>query len=518
MSRDSRPCAISCFLLLASSVAMAESTVPDGERSKLIDIIGYDCSPTAQIKSSVSGYNPSGMYYARDYSISSFQLRGEYLHRDEAMTVQTGRGHLLGNVEATSYMRLGQNIVVWGKATFTTGSRRDIRWNNSGDYELVGPYVLGDSVGGDLATRSYSFMGGYAGEHKGWTWGAQAAYRATIDYRNRDPRDKIVISDLGIKAGASRRVSSGYTIGLGGALRVYNQESDITFYNPNNEIRTYALTGLGTFYSRFSGNSGYSTAYTGLGYSSNLSLLSTSSTGLFLTGDFTYLPIRQILRDYNNLELTRAQNHYMTLHGGYVMQAGKVALAPSLHALFHRQVGFENLYGTSVGNNYVRIGTRRTYYRDRIGVRLELPVTVSLNHTMLLDVRPAVAAGYDHEDYRQPSRVLESSALTPALAVRYSWRASHSLNLSLEAIGNHTSASAHRMRLTALDTSSEIGRMVVHNFTMHTADATTYGGSIGAEWAFRQSMCLCINAMSHVTSWQHHGKAMSAELSVGIKF
>lgn len=504
---------VAISLSMLTGIAAMQATEP-----QLLDYIRSEGSAARMLRTETTADSPAAMFYAHQYSLSGLQLTGSYLHREQAFEVQTGRGHMLGNVEASSYMRLGRNTTVWGEATFSTGQHRDILWNNAGDYRLVGPYVLGDSIGGNLSTRSYSFMGGYSGERDGWTWGAQAAYLASISYRNRDPRDKIIISDLGIKIGASRKISSSYILAIGGTLRVYNQESDITFYNPNNDIRTYAITGLGTYYARFSGNSGNSTAYSGLGYGGNISWLPTSLSGAYITADFNYLPMRQILREYNNLELTRAGNYSLTVKGGYNFRTGCVNWSPCIHARFHRQLGFENLYGTSVGNNYIRIGRRRNYYRDRIDSHLQISADIKVSGQTNIVVEPALYFAYDHEDYRKPHRYLESSTVTPSLNLRCDWRSSDRLRLYAEATGAVNLSSAHRANLGNLNLDSGIGNAVVHNFAMRTSDATTAGGRLGADWLIQNSMCLCISALTYTTIYEKHGNAVAAEVAVGIKF
>ncbi|MFR0835461.1 MAG: DUF6850 family outer membrane beta-barrel protein [Barnesiella sp.] len=47
----------------------------------------------------------------------------------------------------------------------------------------------GDTIGGDLQTEQYRFSGGYSGKED-YSHGATGAYRAKIEYRDRDPRPK----------------------------------------------------------------------------------------------------------------------------------------------------------------------------------------------------------------------------------------------------------------------------------------------------------------------------------------
>lgn len=194
--------------------------------------------------------NPSAMFYRDSVSLSTLSFSADRTEEEKPVMEQLGDGHLLFGLSAASYSRLGQSSVVWGDAAFTTGSYRDVRWSDCIDYRRIAPYVLGDEAGGNLSTRCYSFSGGYAKNIGRWSAGVEAGYRAEIAYRNRDPRVKTVVSDLDISLGASYEVNSGHVIGLDADLNVYNQNCDLDFYSPVNEINTYTLTGLGTYYRR----------------------------------------------------------------------------------------------------------------------------------------------------------------------------------------------------------------------------------------------------------------------------
>ncbi|MBD5225958.1 MAG: hypothetical protein HDS68_08395 [Bacteroidales bacterium] len=464
------------------------------------------------------GGNPSAMFYARTYSISDFSIRGEFLNRDEAYMVQTGTGHSYGNIEANSYMRLTSNTVVWGTAQFESGTVRDIRWNNSTDFDLVGPYVLADSVGGDMTSRKYSFSGGYAGESNGWTWGAYISYLASIDYRNRDPRDKIVVSDLAVKVGGTRRLFATYALGIGADLRVYNQESDITFYNPNNEIRTYALLGLGYYNPRFSGNTNNSTAYSAFGIGAELNLFDTSRRGGYICMTFHYLPVKQILRNFNNLELTRSGNYFAGVSMGYKIGINDITCTPQIIIKTRRQLGYENLYGSAVGNHYPQIGRRRNYYHDRASAIFDIPLSLPIKKRGRLEFVPGISMSYDRENYRKPYRNTCVTLCSPQLSTAAEWRSSTSLLLSIRLFGRHDFVTNKTASLQGLSEKYLIGTSVLHNFTMLSSAATQYGGRLEADLVITPTIALYLGADCNNTYYPGHGNAIALGLSAGLKF
>lgn len=509
--------ALTASLLILAALPATAAPADSVDTGALLRRIDAATTPLARHEQQAFTPNPASMFYLMPFSLSDFRIKGASSASDEAYVVQEGKGALAGTVDASSYLRLDRRTTVWGAASFTTGKRRSILWNNSSDYRLVAPYILGDSVGGDLSSRTYSFSGGYAGKSRRWTWGAEASYRAAIDYRNRDPRDKITVSDLAVKGGATL-LTGRYIIGLGGHLRVYNQESDVDFYNPNNDIRTYLLTGLGNYYARFSGNSSGNTAYKGLGYGATAQLLPASGTGFSLSATFGKLRMTQVLRDYNNLDLTRADTYTLSLRTSYTLRIGKVSTGILLSADAMRRPGYENIFGTSVGSNYTRIGTRRNYLHDMAETTLAIPVSFDPSERVTLHIVPAVSGTYSHEEYRRPLRTLEAHSFTPSLDVRAVWRSSRRMSWGIEAGAARRLSDADRRNLPGLSTESSLGKTVRHNFDMLTSDLTAARASLSATWLMQPSMALKVSAEGSITTFQGHGDGRQGAVTAAIIF
>ncbi|MDE6395631.1 MAG: hypothetical protein K2K77_09830, partial [Duncaniella sp.] len=259
--------------------------------------------PLWQIRDAVCASGPATMERFDSLSLSTIGLTVRYDRQSEAVMQQLGRGGHDFTVGACSYTRLSPSSCVWGSAGFRTGVTRDVRWTDCIDYLRVAPYVLGDAVGGDMSSREYTFSGGYAKEFGRWSVGAEAAYRAEIAYRDRDPRIKTVVSDLTVGLGTSYAVSRRYVLGLDAAIDIYRQNCDLDFYNPVNDINTYPLTGLGTYYKRFTGNTNKNSGYQSDGYSAGLQLVSADGYGINSSVDISHSRMEQRLRNYNNLTL-----------------------------------------------------------------------------------------------------------------------------------------------------------------------------------------------------------------------
>ena len=151
------------------------------------------------------------------------------------------------------------------------GVKRNVVWNETSDYDWVYPYVLGDSVGGDLRCEEYYFAGGYAREYGRVTWGGTLDYRAAVEFRNIDPRPKNVVGELNASLGISLRTKTHYGIGMSAFATKYKQSNEIKFYSELGQSKVYHFTGMGMDYARFSGNNN-SAYYKGKSFGGNIGI------------------------------------------------------------------------------------------------------------------------------------------------------------------------------------------------------------------------------------------------------
>ena len=505
-------------LPLIVSALLPLSATASGSDGPIIDRIDDSTSPATQLGSYTFDANPAAEAYRHPYTLSSINISADYLRQSKPATVQEGDGHMTGAFTAGSYMRLRRNTVVWGAAEFQTGQFRNIRWNNSSDYSRISPYVIGDSVGGDVQSRRYSFNGGYAGTAGRWSWGAKASYRASIDYRNRDPRVKIIVSDLNIDLGGTYKISNLYAIGLSGGVNIYVQESDLKFYNPINTIQTYAMTGIGTTYTRFSGNSTESTAYSGIGYRAAMQLFSIKDTGLKLTVDYNYARIDQILRDFNNLTLCYTDNHRLSGQASYVARlSGSMTIGARLNAMWQRRLGTENLFGTAVNNTYERISSRTYYYNDIVASALEFPIQLHLSRWQII-ATPKFGFDYNRESYHRPYRDLECHGYNYGMELEGRWKTQRML-IRAGASCTYSNRTRDKQILTALNRNSSIGAMVVNNYTMLSADRLNIDAMISADYVLDGSIAMFTDVRYNFTDFADAcGTAARLVASIGVRF
>lgn len=378
--------------------------------SFLIDI-QHRQLPLACERRSLYLANPGSMWHLDSLSLADFSASFDHLDNKVPEIEQDGTGHTAFVVEAKAYKRLSAKSVAWGSAQFATATRRSIRWADCIDYDYVAPYVLGDPVGGDLQTNRYQFRGGYATQTSVCTLGAQVDYRAEIAYRNVDPRIKAIVSDLKAKVGATRAFGKHWLAGMSAAINRYDQNCDIDFYNPLNDINTFPLTGLGSWYQRFTGNANKGSSHEAIGWSIGAQAIKLRGGGINLT--YQKYRMHQRLQNFNNLMLAYADNDILTVNACYALRpAGSIAFMPTLtYALRHRQ-GTENLFGQAVGSSYDKIGSRHNYSQCRacVDARCHLQVNAGGGY---MTITPGFVYLSDHESLVE-SNIKKNSHTTEA--------------------------------------------------------------------------------------------------------
>lgn len=504
-----------CVVSASSEVVTAQSMISPELMRRL-------SLPANHELMSITSSSPATMNLLDPASFSSISVGYEYDHQQQALMQQLGDGSQVVSIEAQSYSHLSDVTTVWGAARFSTGSMRNVRWSNCIDYERVAPYVLGDGTGGDLNAHTYTFSGGYNRRFNRWTLGVDAAYRAEIAYRNRDPRVKTVVSDLDIDLGGSYRLSDSYAAGLSAGINVYNQNSDLEFYNPVNDINTYPLTGLGTYYKRFTGNTTKASGHQSLGFTAGAQLIPVSGEGFAADILFDHYRMNERLRNYNNLTLAYTDNNFLTANLLYTSElSSQLKIAPSLSFTSRSRKGTENLFGTSSAMSYDVIGTRSNYRHSFLSGEAQLPVELHLA-AGYFTVTPAATFDHISEKITDIDRRISVSHLTPELTLDYSAITSKKLIWKAALSAAYSISSAPDKDNTILSQASviepqQLGQSVVDNFEMLRADRLGLGANINVSKQIRR-IIYGVTLTYNYIHYTDHGSCNSLAVTLSATF
>ncbi len=308
---------------------------------------------------SLSFANPAVNQWRMDCGIT--EVGGTYnalTHKDNPDPREGDGAHEL-SFEASTYTKY-RTSTLWGTASYVNGRTRNVVWNETSDSRLLYPYLMADSVGGDLSREQYSFSGGYADHRRRWAWGAEMSYVAGLHYRSIDPRPKNVTGCLDIAAGAMLRFAGNYYAGIAINARKYKQTNDIEFKSEMGVDKIFHLTGLANHYNRFAGT-GLSAYYDGYRYGADLNIYPSDSRGFFAACRLSRFTFKNILSDLNKLPLASVWHNELQAQGGWMSGEGRMEGGASGAVCVYRRHGTENVFGDAASGIYPVIGSNEMY-------------------------------------------------------------------------------------------------------------------------------------------------------------
>ena len=241
-------------------------------------------------------YNPASMSDYSDFSMSEFSVN---YHSDKQKTYlrQLGSGDNGISLKTNSYKRLKSSSVVWGDASYSNLTRKNLRYNENLDFDRIAPYVTLDSVGGDIKLENYHFSGGFAKEINRFSFGLYASYDAQMAYRSRDPRLRDTTSDLLLSAGINYKVYRDYQVGIFGEFNKYTQNSAVNFVNEVSYPIVYQSIGFG--YTNYFFNNSFKNQYEEFGYKMGGQISSKNGKDFYIIGT---------LSNSNNIKSIQSKN------------------------------------------------------------------------------------------------------------------------------------------------------------------------------------------------------------------
>ena len=290
-------------------------------------------------------------------SLSSGSISYDNLHSNKPFLYQKGAGHKMEEVAVQSYLLLPSSLCLWGNAGYKRGKIEHISFNSAADFDILYPYVLGDTLNTSPTIEQYSFSGGVAKTLKRWTIGALIDFRAMQQF-SKDPRTHSIATDLVLKVGAKYAFTA-YDLGLDMGGIFYKQTNDVAFFREEGTSKEYLYTGLGTNYTRFSGNN-LSAYYKATGLLFDLHFTPRTKQGTFISAGYQFVPYNQILPKLNALPLTTLYNTTWKARFGWKseQQLGWSVYASVLH---NRRLGNENIVGNPAGGEYRKLISMSMY-------------------------------------------------------------------------------------------------------------------------------------------------------------
>lgn len=463
--------------------------------------------------------NPALYNYYSSQSVTDLNLGGRYTDRGNASLVQNGNKDLLWNARVNSFIRLNEKESVFGSASYENKHTKDIRWNENDDFDLLYPYVTGDSIGGFMQKETYRFEGGYARETGEWSLGGKIGYRAVSSYRDQDPRPRNIVSDLNISAGAARHIGS-YRLGIRVDFQTYKQSSKISFLADKGSTPVYQMLGFGMHYVRFAGSQ-TSSQYKITRWGGSIDLLPEDGrNGWSATLSANSLRLVKELTSLYYLPLVKAQEYNLAAETAYqtTYDGGKKA-GIRLTADYTSRKGTENLFGDATGNSYPVIGKTPGFKLQQAKVLLsafmERPTDAS--HTWGWSLQPETGFYNINANYETAKRSFRTTTWQANLQGQLQ-RAFKRTFWTVSVTGGYAANLSNRAELTGMDTKASSSQAVMHNIAYLSDNYWNAGASLRADYPLNKAYDLYLQAGWQTQQYKACGNTQQGTVSIGFIF
>lgn len=444
-------------------------------------------------------------------SLSQLTLSFDDMSQTEAFRQELGDGLRQGMAGVNTFKRLSDNTSVWGTASYMYRQRSNVRWNSTTDFDILRPYVLADTLGGDTQGERYLFSGGYASRLGDLSLGAEMAFRAEQEYRDTDPRMRGVVTDLTLRGGAAY-LTHGMWIGASLSANVYKQTNSVDFYNENGVIPEYQMTGLGTEYTRFSGDK-RSLYHDGGGAALTLDLTPEDDKGLYAHITLDEHRYERKLADYNAMPLTKIYNEHAGVTVGWRKDEER-RLDACVGADYTRRSGDENVGGESYAGSYPIIATLTMYKESDVDVYAR----AAYGHggwTMTLK------AGYvnNEETYSYPNRNMSTGHVYGTFDTQYMTSMRGGTKLTFDAGLSHSHCLKNSITMPYANMEKAFVSMIKDTFRFAKAHYTTVGLAARADFPLTgKTYGVFAAARAGITMCSENESQTDLSLSAGMTF
>lgn len=407
---------------------------------------------------------------------------------------EDGSSNNLYRLSAETLIKGNNDILFFGDASYCQGNRTNVKWNEVADAQLLSPYLVADSIGGNIQHQNYSFSGGYAISKPNWNWGMSASCKAGLECRQSDPRPKNRTLNTKIDFGLSRKLFNSYF-----AVKLhfgkYDQRSSIDCYGALGSVSIYHLTGLGSDYARFAGDLN-KTQYKGWEWGGGASFQNTSDNRLFLTFDYNGFRVKKLLTGINNTPISQLFKTDIDFTAGYYRTVSNITFGAVLKSRTALKFGDENLFNNTSGQDYRQIGSQQYYTQKRYLWSVNTFAANRTDQKIHWQIMPAVSLFKSLERHKLTSRNIEFTNIDIKLAFLISTKIGKSL-LSFSPYLAHCSNTSKQLHDFGIPSKSRYDALH-HNYQFLTSNHT--------DWQLASAILLPLNANQAIllsAKWQH---------------
>lgn len=462
------------------------------------------------------GRSATAYLQARDASYTSAALSWNGRREAHPRFREEGRGLQEGRLDIRTLVRLDSLQAVRGAVRYTGGVKKDVLFSSSSDYFTVYPYVVADTVGGDVRKEEYFFSGGYAGRRGRFHWGLEGGYRALHEFRKVDPRPRNIVSDLEVRGSAAWRMWPAYHLELTLGYRRYSQTQTLSFLSERGKNSAiFHLTGLGGHFARFAGatDSYMNTRYAGNGLVVEAALRPFRQQGWNAIVSYSLLDLTHYLPNLNQVPYTELYTREIEARCHYLSQEGDWAWKAGLRGHLEWRQGQESVLDNGNAGYLQELG-RFTQY-NRVQWTLAGSGAAQWQGRWTLQGHVRYLGG--SERYAYPGRSMATSGLEARLGAGYRHRQGHWLLSAAVQAGRYQPLSGS-LNIPEEYTIPSFTDYYRAHFARLDAASWDAGLHLHAERQLTRQASLYVRAVLQAEIPQAFGPAWAHTLSMGINF
>ena len=288
-----------------------------------------------------------------------------------------------------------------------------------------------------------------------------------------------VVTDLTLRFGAGRSLGN-YLLGAAVEGNIYRQTNSVDFYSEEGVIPEYQLTGLGTEYSRFSGDK-RSIYHDGGGAAFRLSAQPIGSLGFYADVTLDEHRYHRKLADYNSMPLTDLYCEHVGATVGWRKQTDS-RLALFLMADYTKRTGDEHVGGTS-NARYFPVIACLTMYKNH----LFHTAVGALYGRQKWNASARIGWRNQTEEYVYPHRQLDYGQVYGELNGQLFLTLSSALRLKLDARTAYTAHASDKVVMPYANMDAKSVLLIRHKCDYAQANYTELSGKVRVDYSWPDS-------------------------------
>jgi len=458
--------------------------------------------------------NPATHLNYRKYNLTSLSI-ATISNKEAATLAQEGKDKKSMLLQADAFNRLDEKSAVWGGASYRQGRNKEVHWNESADYALIFPYVVADSIGGDIKYEHYAVEGGYVQQIGRYNLGISGFYKARMEYRNIDPRPKNLATQVGGTLGISRDFSPHFTIGIQANIEKYTQKHKMSFYSPTGFPVIYEMNGMGNFNNMLKGKR-REAFYDGWAYGTAIQMYESQAKTWFVTGGVTHFRFEKLLPEFYDVQASKAKDLSYVLTAGKLFDLQPMQIGFVIQGTKQIRKGTENLFINATTNNFIKIGQEERYRfeESQLHFRSILNYSTDRNDYSLL---PFVAFLQQTERYTQPFSKTTIASMQLGFQGQWMHKFENKGLVTVESLWS-LNKNTKEQATFSYGNSQAINQMLLSNYALQIADYWKGDFKVRYDFTVARALDVFVVGEYQYQNIQDHGNNSTTLISLGITF